>query len=117
MDVWVDTAKRLALIETSLMEQLEPTTACDLTPKQVHVLVSLYEKDKQNASSLARAVGIVPTAFTPILDTLERSRLIVRRPDTSDRRAVVISVTSAGLELKRVIQDAVEVVNFKFAGK
>ncbi len=117
MDVWVDTAKRLGLIETALMEQLEPTPACDLTPKQVHVLAALYAQDKQRPSDLARATGSAPTAFTPILDALERQRLIVRRPDTSDRRAVVISITSAGLELKRVIQDALEVVNFKFTSK
>jgi len=117
MEVWVDTAKRLAAIELALMEQLEPTPACDLTPKQVHILLALYTQDKQHPSDLARAVGAAPTAFTPILDSLERQRLITRRPDTSDRRAVVIAITSAGLELKRIIQDAVEVVNFKFASK
>jgi DNA-binding MarR family transcriptional regulator len=117
MEVWIDTNKRLVAIETALMEQLEPTAACDLTPKQIHVLCALYEQDKQRPSDLARAIGTVPTAFTPCLDALERMRLIARRPDATDRRAIVISVASAGLELKRVIQDAVEVVNFKFAGK
>lgn len=117
MHVWIDTAKRLNAIETALMELLEPTAACDLTPKQVNILAALYDKDKQRPTELARRLGILPTSITPILAALERMELTTRRPVQGSLQAVEVVLTAGGLALKGVIQDAVEVVNYRYASK
>jgi MarR family transcriptional regulator, organic hydroperoxide resistance regulator len=58
-----------------------------------YILRALYEQDGQHASELARSVGRAATSFTPNLDKLQRKGFIERRPDSSDRRAVLIFLT------------------------
>lgn len=108
--IWIDTSKRLALIEATLMQQLETSPACDLTPRQVHVLSALYEQDSQHASDIAKKIGMVATSFTPVLDALERMNLIQRMPDPHDRRAILISLTRAAQDLEHYIIDALREV-------
>ena len=59
-------------------------------------LAELYANDGQHAKTLAQAVGILQTSFTPVLDTLQKRNLIVRKPDAVDRRAVYIHLTPKG---------------------
>jgi DNA-binding MarR family transcriptional regulator len=75
---------------------------------EFYILRALYETDGQRASSLAAAVGRVPTSFTPILDGLEEKELIVRRPDSADRRAVLIYLTEDGKALRRRVQSSAD---------
>jgi DNA-binding MarR family transcriptional regulator len=60
--------------------------------------------DGQHPSDLAQLVGRKPTAFTPILDSLQRKQFVIRRPDTADRRAVRVHLTEEGRKLRRRIQ-------------
>jgi DNA-binding MarR family transcriptional regulator len=73
-----------------------------------YVLRALYQQDGQHASELARAVGRAATSFTPILDQLEDSGLVERRPDKQDRRAVLIYLTDEGKALRRRIRASAE---------
>jgi DNA-binding MarR family transcriptional regulator len=50
-------------------------------------------------SALARHLDISPRTVTPMVDSLERDGLISRAADPDDRRAQVLSLTSAGIEL------------------
>jgi DNA-binding MarR family transcriptional regulator len=75
-----------------------------------YVLRALYRQDGQHASDLACAVGRAATSFTPILDKLEDSGLVERRPDKHDRRAVFIHLTDEGKALRRRIQASAEAV-------
>jgi len=82
----------------------------DLSVIEFYILRALYESDGQRASSLAAAVGRVPTSFTMLLDGLEEKGLIARRPDPKDRRAVLIHLTEDGEALRRRIQSSAEQV-------
>jgi len=69
-----------------------------------YVLRALAEKDGQRASDLAQIVGRLPASFTPILDNLERRKLIVRRSDPRDRRAIRIHLTTKGKSLRAKVR-------------
>jgi DNA-binding MarR family transcriptional regulator len=76
------------------------TKPLGLTIIEWYILRSLYERDGQHASELARAVGRAATSFTPNLDKLEEKGLIERRPDPTDRRAVHIYLTGKAETLR-----------------
>lgn len=60
--------------------------------------VALYrcERTSAKASDVARALGLTAAGTTAVIDRLETRRLVRRVPDPSDRRAVLIQVTSSG---------------------
>jgi DNA-binding MarR family transcriptional regulator len=70
----------------------------DLSPIEWYILQALHERDGQHPSALARTIGRAPTAFTPILDKLERKALVLRKPDSKDRRSIFVHLTPAGRE-------------------
>lgn len=104
--VWVDTSVRLAAIEKCLKEQLKDTDAKEIDIDQIHVLIELFQRDGQHASDLARRIGRAATSFTPLLDRLEKSQLIMRKPDSLDRRAIKVCLTGAAWHLKSTIHNA-----------
>ena len=57
------------------------------------------------ATLLARETGLSSGAMTNRIDKLEGRGLVSRRPDKSDRRAVIVSLTPEG---KRAIDDAIQ---------
>jgi DNA-binding MarR family transcriptional regulator len=78
----------------------------NLSVIEMYILRSLFERDGQHASELARAVGRAATSFTPNLDKLQQKDLIERRPDPGDRRAVRIYLTAKAEELRAGVMDA-----------
>jgi DNA-binding MarR family transcriptional regulator len=47
---------------------------------------------------LSAALGVTPRNVTTIVDGLEREGLIVRKPDPTDRRAILLELTAKGRE-------------------
>ena len=87
----------------------------DLTVIEWYILRSLYENDGQHASELAAAVGRAATSFTPNLDKLQNKKLIERRPDKGDRRAVRIYLTKEGQNKRNEVLDAAESIDQEIA--
>ena len=58
------------------------------------------------ATGLARETGLSSGAMTNRIDKLELRGLVTRKADKSDRRAVIVSLTSAG---KLAIDDAIQI--------
>lgn len=114
MSAWISASLMMNEMEVSLEELLTNSPAKRLSPVQLHVLAALYEKDNQHASALALAVGRAATAFTPVLDSLEYLTLIKRSPDEKDRRAVTISLTIKGRELRETITDALSILDEQY---
>jgi DNA-binding MarR family transcriptional regulator len=48
-------------------------------------------------NELSSALGVVPRTVTTIIDSLETEGLLVRLPDSADRRATLLEITQAGL--------------------
>jgi DNA-binding MarR family transcriptional regulator len=73
----------------------------DITPVQYGFLNYLMEKENVNAKDFSDQFGLEGSTVTGILDRLERKGLISRIIDTNDRRAYKITITDAGLSLKK----------------
>jgi DNA-binding MarR family transcriptional regulator len=66
-----------------------------LTHEEFHVLLELQRGDRSHGT-LCRDLMSSTGAMTNRLDKLERADLVRRRPDPSDRRGVLLALTSAG---------------------
>ncbi|ORW93992.1 hypothetical protein AWB92_12475 [Mycobacterium sp. IEC1808] len=67
-----------------------------LTPPQLAILSRLGKEGPMSAADLAHAEKVRPQAITPTLGALSAKRLIKRRPDPTDRRRIVVSLSAAG---------------------
>lgn len=89
------TYDRLRLLEDELFARWE------LTPQQYNALRLLRAARPEAVPTLSLAEQLVSRApdITRLLDKLAERGLIVRRRSTSDRRAVLVSLTAAGAAL------------------
>jgi DNA-binding MarR family transcriptional regulator len=77
-----------------------------VTPGQFRVLRLLGRVGEVRISELARRLDIVPRSATSVLDDLEGLALIRRRPDPSDRRATLVSLTDAGQQVVGAVRES-----------
>ena len=80
----------------------------ELTMSQYHLLEALADAGDLNVGRLAEAAGVAAPTATRMLDSLERSKIVARRPCPADRRAVTVSLTPKGARLVAAKHDAVE---------
>src|ERR1700761_5416650 len=78
----------------------------ELTLPQSSALARLDRAGPTTASALARMEQISPQSMGATLAALEALGLVGRQPDPDDGRRIVLSVTSAGLEVLRHRRDA-----------
>jgi DNA-binding MarR family transcriptional regulator len=72
-----------------------------LSPSQTSVLGALARGGAATASDLAGAEGVRPQSMAATLAVLETRELIRRRPDPSDGRRQVVTLTRDGADLYR----------------
>lgn len=77
----------------------------------LHVLLALYRTDMQRAADLALATGWAATAFTPVLDRLERTGLVARYEHPTDRRSVLIGLTDRSEGMRRSLVNVGQALN------
>jgi len=78
----------------------EAATKHDLTPQQYQALLAVEGFPGRNyvtVGELAEKLQIAHHSAVGLADRLEKTGLIVRRPDSDDRRKVWISLTKSGL--------------------
>jgi DNA-binding MarR family transcriptional regulator len=68
----------------------------DLTPSRHRLLRVVARAEPQRQTALAAALDVVPRSITSLVDDLERSGLVERRPDPTDRRATLVAATDEG---------------------
>jgi DNA-binding MarR family transcriptional regulator len=68
------------------------------------VLSALGSGPARTQAALAQSIGADKTRLIGVLDELQRRRLIIRRPDPTDRRAHLVSLTAAGREVCAAIR-------------
>jgi DNA-binding MarR family transcriptional regulator len=73
----------------------------DLTLPEVSALSRLQRAESATTSDLARAEQITPQAMGMTIAGLEERGLVERRPDPTDGRRIVISMTGAGRQALR----------------
>ncbi|WP_245614102.1 MarR family winged helix-turn-helix transcriptional regulator [Actinokineospora inagensis] len=65
-------------------------------PRGYQVLTTAIEGESCSQQTLAHRLGVDKTVMTYLIDDLERTGLVERRPDPTDRRARLLSATDAG---------------------
>jgi DNA-binding MarR family transcriptional regulator len=73
---------------TSQPRQMSLTSASTLS--------TLERRGAQRVSELAASQGVAQPSMTVLVGSLEQAGFVVRRPDPSDGRAVLVSLTEAG---------------------
>lgn len=100
----------LADLVHSVSHGLRRSWMADLSPfglsphqwRALHVIAS-HDGELQRQRDVAAALRIAPRSAAEVLGQLEAAGLIVRTPDPTDKRAVLLSATEEGLELERRI--------------
>lgn len=75
-------------------------TQVGLHPGQEALLMELWDEDGRTQANLAAALGVEPPTVTKMLQRMEASGLVDRRPDATDRRAIRVHLTPKGRKLK-----------------
>ena len=83
------TARLIRFDLNRVFQKLEPV----ITPEQWIVLFRLSQKDGQLQGELSKSLFHHPPNLTAMLDSLVNHRLVVRVPDTKDRRRFLIYLT------------------------
>ncbi|MFO1080501.1 MAG: MarR family transcriptional regulator [Reyranellaceae bacterium] len=85
-----------ARIATSFSERIRPLGA---TLQTWRVLAALHERDGRRMGDLSATTSIEVSTLTRLVDAMEAGRLVTRRRDRRDARAVLLHVTAAGRRL------------------
>jgi DNA-binding MarR family transcriptional regulator len=78
----------------------------DITPAQFRALRVLRRNGVQRLSELSDHLRIAARSTTEVVDALESRRLVQRRPDPGDRRAVLVELTEHGTTVLDAIREA-----------
>jgi len=68
------------------------------------VLLALRDRPTRTQSALAETIGADKTRIIDVLDDLQERGWIDRRPDPDDRRVHLLSITTAGREVREATQ-------------
>ena len=94
------TAEELRVVIGAFIRRLRvESTAQQYTSSQIAVLRVLDETGPMITADLARAELIKPQTMGALVAELEADGLVVRRDDSSDGRARLVSLTAAGRRL------------------
>ena len=76
-----------------------------LTYPQYITLTLLWERDGQKVSELAETLRMKTSTLTPLIKRLETQGYVCRTADTKDRRAVLVTLTEHGRQLRHKAPD------------
>lgn len=86
-----------------------------VTPSQLAILFLLKAKNSQSMSELSQALGTDNSAVTRIIDRLEKSGLVVRNSNSSDRREYQIMMTIQGYSETERVKEVIKEINRKIS--
>jgi DNA-binding MarR family transcriptional regulator len=90
-------ADAFGAVSRQLREKSAETLApWDITPAHLRALRVLTRHGTMRLSELSDRLQIAPRSATAVVDALEDSDLVRRRPDPADRRAILVEVTDHG---------------------
>jgi DNA-binding MarR family transcriptional regulator len=94
---WVEALDAVLELTVLLSADMSTTLAADgLTPSRAHLLWVLREHGPSSQRELAEALGVSARNVTGLVDALEQTGFVARRPHPGDRRAVVVAFTDRG---------------------
>jgi DNA-binding MarR family transcriptional regulator len=75
-----------------------------LTHPQYLVMLALWEENPRTLRSLADALHLEPATLSPLVKRLEVTGYLSREKSTTDERALQVTLTRAGQELRRIAE-------------
>ncbi|WP_248283446.1 MarR family winged helix-turn-helix transcriptional regulator [Cryobacterium arcticum] len=75
-----------------------------LTHPQYLVMLALWEENPRTLRSLADALRLEPATLSPLVKRLEATGYLRRERSTTDERALQVTLTSAGHELRQIAE-------------
>jgi DNA-binding MarR family transcriptional regulator len=75
-----------------------------ITYNHLFILKCLWEREGLNVKDLSKLLLLDSSSLTGHLDRMERVRLVVRKDDPVDRRAVRVFLTDKGRRLKKQLE-------------
>jgi DNA-binding MarR family transcriptional regulator len=100
-----DLAAMFAPLTRALIAREEPVLqAHDISMWGYIVLTALVEQPVRTQAALATAIHADKSRIISVLDDLQERGLIHRQPDETDRRVHLLSLTSAGDRLRRLVE-------------
>ena len=79
-----------------------------ITVEQWTVLACLWEHDKVAQQKLSEITFRDNPSMTRLIDNLEKRDLVVRMPDSTDRRTKLIHLTQKGVDLEQMATEVVD---------
>ncbi|MGH9155020.1 MAG: MarR family winged helix-turn-helix transcriptional regulator [Acidimicrobiales bacterium] len=98
-------AERLAVVMRLLRVCSSRSEIAGLSNARYEFLHLLVHGGPMRMGAAAKELSVSARTVTPMVDALEGDGLLVRSPDPTDRRAVMLSLTAAGLRLMRQVHD------------
>lgn len=86
----------------------EKISPCDVTPVQYGVLKCLWDNDFQTPTQIANMLSLDGSSITGLLDRMENKGLVKRIPNSNDRRALQVMLTSRGKALEKPLSQLIE---------
>jgi len=78
----------------------------EMSLTQALVLATLRDRGPQRVTELAELQGVRQPTCTALLNAMEDEGWVMRRPDDSDRRAVIVELTGKGTGVLRSMTEA-----------
>jgi DNA-binding MarR family transcriptional regulator len=75
-----------------------------LTHPQYLVMLALWEQNPRTLRSLAEALRLEPATLSPLVKRLEATGYLRRERSTTDERALQVTLTEAGTDLRRIAE-------------
>ena len=85
-----------------------------LFPKEVHVILLVYEEEHINAKTMAEIFGITKGAISQTLKRLENKGMLHRDKNSEQPKELLITLTPLGLEAARYFSDFKEAIANKY---
>ena len=109
---------RVSLVVTAALKKEFTSSGVEqVKPAYLGVLMSLWQEDGLKVIELGKKAGLEPSTMTGLLDRMERDGLVVRAPDSRDRRVLRIYLTNTGRQVREPVRKVIEqVLSAIFAG-
>lgn len=92
---------RIKQVGTRIFDRMLSSSGIDeFNGAQGRILYVLWQSDHISISSLSAQTSLANTTLTSMLDRMERSGLIIRKPDPKDRRSSLIALTDKANTLR-----------------
>ncbi len=98
--------KRLRVIEREIINQLKnETTCCGVSLAQCHAILEIGDVESTTISDLAQILRLDKSTLSRTIDGLVKADQVERVINPADRRYMLVTLTEAGKEVYRSIND------------